>query len=72
MKIGTKVRCPFIGVDSGATGRIVSRHEVKTDYRGIPVNVPGAYKPVNWKKETAVKIDGGTLVTLPRTWVKKL
>ena len=45
------------GVDSGKTGFLVSLAEVQVDGRGVPTNVEGAYKPVDWKREVAIKVD---------------
>jgi hypothetical protein len=52
------------GVDSNKTGVIVSKGEVKTDGRGVPVNVQGAYKPVDWNREAAIRLDDGELITM--------
>jgi hypothetical protein len=52
------------GIDSYKSGVLVTRWEVKTDGRGIPINVEGAYKPVDWKKEVAVRLDNGKLITM--------
>ena len=47
------------GVASGKTGTVVDRNEIKTDGRGIPTNIEGAYKPVDWKNETAIRYHEG-------------
>ena len=47
------------GIASGKTGTVVHRSEIKTDGRGIPTNIEGAYKPVDWKNETAIKYHEG-------------
>ena len=49
---------------SSECGTVVSRHEVRTDGRGVPRNVEGAYKPVNWRREVAVRLDNGELITM--------
>jgi hypothetical protein len=43
---------------------IVDRSAVKTDGRGIPTNVQGAYKPVDWSREEAIRLDSGEIVTM--------
>lgn len=56
---------PFIsGIDSGKHGVIVAPDNVKTDGRGVPTNIPGAYKPVDWSEEFAIELDDGTLITM--------
>ena len=52
------------GIDSNKTGIIVSPREVRTNGSGVPINVQGAYKPVDWKREFAVKLDDGELITM--------
>lgn len=65
MKIGTRVQvCGGSGIDSDRKGTVVSRHEVKTDGRGVATNISGHYKPVDWKNEQAVRLDNGTLITM--------
>jgi hypothetical protein len=64
-RVGTKVKVSDgSGLDSNKTGIVVSPREVKIDGSGIPVNVSGAYKPVDWKREIAVKFDDGSLITM--------
>lgn len=64
-KPGDKVRVsPGSGTLSGKTGAVVQPREVKTDGRGIPTNIKGAYSPVDWKKEVAVRLDNGELITM--------
>jgi len=71
--VGTKVRISDgSGVDSNKTGIVVSRSEVKTDGRGVPVNVQGAYKPVDWSREVAIKLDDGNLITMFKNRVHAL
>lgn len=72
-RAGTRVRVAAgSGLDSGKTGRIVRPSEVKTDGRGIPTNVQGAYKPVDWKREVAIRLDDGTLITMFKVSVHSL
>ena len=52
------------GLDSGKVGVVVSPQLIKTDGRGIPTNIQGAYKPVDWKKEVPIKFSDGTLTTM--------
>jgi hypothetical protein len=52
------------GIDSEKWGTVVDRREIQTDGRGVPTNVPGAYRPVDWSKEVAVLLDDGTLRTM--------
>jgi NADPH-dependent glutamate synthase beta subunit-like oxidoreductase len=42
------------GTTSGKTGTVVSPREVKTDGRGIPTNIQGAYHPVDWDAEVSL------------------
>jgi len=58
---------PGSGVLSNRTGTIISPSEVKTDGRGIPTNVQGVYKPVDWKKEVAIRLDSGEIITMYKT-----
>ena len=44
-KIGQVVQvCICKGLDSSRVGRVIDRHEVRTDGRGVPL-IPGHYKP---------------------------
>jgi len=43
------------GVASDKTAVVVNRKEIKTGNRGVPSNVEGAYKPVDWNKEVAIR-----------------
>ena len=56
------------GVSSDATGVIVDPSKVKMKQTGgglIPKDVSGAYKPADWKKEVAIKLDNsGELVLM--------
>ena len=60
-------------VDEALAGRcstirtVMDDNEVITisdDGRGIPTNVEGAYRPVDWSNETAVRLDDGALITM--------
>lgn len=64
-RIGERVRVSEgSGIDSGKTGVIVSPGEVKTRGDLVPTNIEGAYKPVDWKREVAVRLDNGELITM--------
>ena len=64
-KIGDKVKISEgSGLDSGKTAIVVSRSKIITDGRGIPKNVLGAYKPVDWKREIAIQFEDGTYKTM--------
>ena len=53
------------GIDSGKTGVVVDQREIKTDGRGVPVNVSNnPYKPVDWNEEVAVRFENGELITM--------
>ncbi len=39
---------------------MVSPYHIHTRGDGVPTNVNGAYKPVNWKKEVAIQYEDGT------------
>lgn len=51
------------GLDSDKVGTVIDRSEVKTGGRGIPA-LPGHYKPVDWSREVAVKLDDGSVITM--------
>ena len=58
------------GTSSRRLARVVDRREVRTDGRGIPTNVEGAYSPVDWRKETAIRfLDDRRLDTM---WNERL
>lgn len=64
-RVGDSVRiAEGSGVLSRRTGVIVPRSEVRTDGSGVPTNIAGHYKPVNWRKEVAIRLDDGELVTM--------
>jgi len=65
LKVGTIVTVSQgSGIDSGRAGVVVDRSEVKTDGRGIPRIGKGHYWPINWKIESAVRLDDGDLITM--------
>jgi hypothetical protein len=63
---------PGAGLDSGLTGTVVKPGDVKINGRGIPTNIPGAYKPVDWDKEVAIRLDNGGLTTMQKGRIKTL
>lgn len=68
---GTKVKVVNGGVNSGKTGVVISPREVPTDGKGVP-KLTGHYKPVDWKKEVAIKLDSGEVITMFKNRVEKL
>lgn len=52
------------GVDSNKIVTIVDKNKITTDGRGIPTNVQGAYKPVNWNIEVAIQYPDGKYGTM--------
>jgi hypothetical protein len=47
------------GIDSGKVVTIVDKSNIKVDGRGIPSNVSGAYKPVDWNSQVAIQYEDG-------------
>lgn len=41
------------GCLSGKIVTIVKSSDIKTDHRGVPTNVMGAYRQIDWKAEVA-------------------
>jgi hypothetical protein len=65
VQLGSRVRiAQGSGINSGHTGRVVSPTSVRTDRRGVPTNVRGAYRPIDWSREVAVRLDNGVLITM--------
>jgi hypothetical protein len=63
-RVGQRVRVvEGAGLDSGKVGVVISPREIPVDGRGIP-KIPGHYKPVDWKREVAVRYDDGTRDTM--------
>jgi predicted nucleic acid-binding Zn-ribbon protein len=64
LRVGERVRVRTgSGLDSGKMGTIVDRQKVKTDGRGIPTNIEGAYKPMR-RDEVPVELDNGNLILM--------
>ncbi len=62
---GDKVRISEgSGIDSGKIVNVVSQEVIQTDEQGIPTNVEGAYKPVNWNEQVAIQYEDGTYGTM--------
>lgn len=61
---GMRVQVSGGGVDNGKVGTVVDWSEVRTNGRGIPTNIPGAYSPPDRKKEVPVRLDSGVLITM--------
>ncbi len=60
---GTRVRVGAGGgIDGGKTGTIIRPREVKTRGDGVPL-LPGYYKPVDWAREVAIRLDDGQIIT---------
>lgn len=71
--IGDKVMVTFgSGIDSGKDGIIVDKSEVRTKGNGIPTNVQGAYKPIDWNREVAIRLKNGKLITMFKNRVQML
>jgi len=60
------------GLDSGKTGKVIPPKMIKTDGRGIPLDISGAYKPIDWKKEVAIQLDNGEIITMFKNRIQKL
>ena len=52
------------GLDSGKVVTIVPRSTVKVGRQGIPTNVEGAYRPVDWDREYAIRYKDGSIGTM--------
>jgi hypothetical protein len=65
LKVGSRVKVVSgSGLDSGKEGVIVDRSNVKTDGRGVPMNLSGNYKPIDWSKEVLIKQDDGKMFSM--------
>lgn len=70
---GTKVQVTGgSGLNSDKKGTIVDKSKIKTDDKGIPTNCEGHYKPVDWDREVAIKLDNGKFITMFKNRVKFL
>ena len=70
-KPGARVRVgPNIALDHGKVGTLVGPRDVRTDGRGIPRGISGAYKPVDWKNWVVIRVDDtGELILVPKVSV---
>lgn len=64
LTIGTRIKISEgSGIDSGKHGVIIDKRSIITRNDGIPI-LEGHYKPVNWRKESAVLLDNGRIITM--------
>jgi hypothetical protein len=69
---GTKVKISNLsGALSNKTGVIVDTKEIALDGKGVP-KLSGHYKPIDWTKEYAIKLDNGEYVTMFKNRVEKV
>lgn len=57
------------GVSTGKAGVEVTRREVRVDGRGVPVDIDGVYQPIDWSKETVVRLDDGDMIVVSNSRV---
>jgi len=75
MRIGQRIIiCYCSGIDSGKRGTIIDPKEIPTKQTGggIIPDLPGYYKPADWKKEYAIRFDDGRLGTMYKTRCTRL
>ena len=60
------------GVDSGKRGTVIPTNKVKTDGRGIPTNIRGAYQAPNWSKEVPIQLDSDDIIVMFNNRVTKV
>lgn len=60
VNVGDKIQVMInSGVQSGDIGVVVNSREVKTDGRGVPTEIMGSYKPIDWGKQIVYRnLDG--------------
>ena len=51
------------GVNSGKCGVIVNKTRVRTDGRGVPTEIEGAYRPLQ-HNEVVLRLDDGRLIAM--------
>jgi hypothetical protein len=67
-EIGSKAKVSDgSGLASNKIVTIVDRSKIKTDGRGVPLNVDGAYKPVDWSSEIAIQFEDGSFGTMHKS-----
>lgn len=54
-------------IESGKIVTVVSKSNVVTTSAGTPTNVKGAYRPVNWLNEVAIKYEDGSVGVISKT-----
>jgi len=71
-KTGERVKISIAcGVDGGKKGYIIDKRKIRTSGRGIPL-LPGHYKSVDWRKESAIELDNGEIITMFNVCLRKL
>lgn len=60
------------GIDSGKSGTVENPRAVRTDGRGIPTNVDGAYDKPDWRIEVPVRLDDGSLILMEMSRLRPL
>jgi hypothetical protein len=60
------------GLDRRQRGIVLHPNKVRTNGRGVPTDVPGAYKPVDHKKEHVVKLHNGSHAVVPKRLLTKV
>lgn len=64
-KTGDKVKVSEgSGTASGRIATVVDKSKIKTDGTGVPTNVQGAYKKVDWSREVAIQYEDGEYNTM--------
>lgn len=70
-KAGDKATVVDYGTMSNKVVTVVDQKEIKTDGRGVPINVSGAYKEPNYKTHVPVKTRDGKFSLIPKKSLKK-
>lgn len=70
-KAGDKATVVDYGTMSNKVVTVVDQKEIKTDGRGVPINVSGAYKEANYKTHVPVKTRDGKFSLIPKKNLKK-
>jgi len=60
------------GTLSNKKGTVIDRKKVRIGDRGVPKDVSGAYKAVDWSKEVALKMDDGSIETMFKNRLTKI
>lgn len=65
VNVGDKIQVMMnSGVQSGDIGVVVNSREVKTDGRGVPTEIMGSYKPIDWGKQIVYRNLNGQLESM--------